>query len=306
MNEISREILEKYQLRKTGKQKTAFIEYMKAKYPTLRVEEGGFPKSRNLVVGDPGRAKVIFGAHYDTCAALPFPNLITPKNIPFYLLYSLFVCLPFLALGGVAAWLVSFLTDSDALLYWIFLGGYFVSFFALMLFGVPNKHTVNDNTSGVITLCELMEALPESVRAQVAFVFFDHEENGLIGSKFFLKTHKTAMKNTPLINFDCVSDGDHILLVQNKPFLKKYGEALKTAFGAEDGLTVHYEKSSTTLYPSDQGNFPVSLGVAAFKRGIVGLYLDRIHTSRDTVMKEENIRYLVESAARFVEACGIR
>lgn len=306
MNEISREILDKYQVRKTSSQKTAFIAFMKEKYPRLHVEEGGFPRCRNLVVGDPARAKMVFCAHYDTCTVMPFPNLITPKNILFYLLYSILVCLPFLALGGVATVLMSFLTDSYAILYWTFLVVYFAAFFGMMLLGPSNKHTVNDNTSGVITLCELLEKLPESVREQICFVFFDHEESGLWGSKQFFNTHKAAMKNTPVINFDCVSDGDHILLVQSKPFLKKYGEALKAAFADEDGLTVHFEKSSTTLYPSDQGNFPVSLGVAAMKRGWMGLYLDRIHTPRDTVMKEENIRYLVDAAARFARECGIQ
>ena len=306
MNDISREILDKYQVRKTNSQKTAFIAFLKEKYPHLHVEEGGFPRCRNLVVGDPARAKVIFGAHYDTCAVMPFPNLITPKNILFYILYSVLVCLPFLALGAAAAWLLSLVTDSALAMYWTFLSVYFASFFGMMLFGRPNRHTVNDNTSGVITLCELMETLPPCMREQVCFVFFDHEENGLLGSKFFYKTHKTALKNTPVINFDCVSDGDHIMLVQSKPFLKQYRDTLKAAFADEDGLTLHFEKSSTTLYPSDQGNFPTSVGVAALKRGWVGLYLDRIHTLRDTVMKEENIRYLVDGAVRFAEECGIQ
>ena len=306
MTDISREILDKYQVRKTSSQKTAFIAFMKEKYPRLHVEEGGFPRCRNLVVGDPARAKMVFCAHYDTCAVMPFPNLITPKNILFYLLYSILVCLPFLALGAAATGLMSYVTDSYAILYWTFLIVYFAAFFGMMLLGPANKHTVNDNTSGVITLCELLEKLPESVREQICFVFFDHEESGLIGSKKFFKTHKAAMKNIPVINFDCVSDGDHILLVQSKPFMKQYGDALKTAFADEDGLQIHFAKSSTTLYPSDQGNFPVSVGVAAMKRGWMGLYLDRIHTPRDTVMKKENIRYLVESAARFARECGIQ
>ena len=306
MNEISREILDKYQVRKTSSQKTAFIAFMKEKFPRLHVEEGGFPRCRNLVVGDPARAKMVFCAHYDTCAVMPFPNLITPKNILFYLIYSILVCLPFLALGAAATGLMSYVTDSYAILYWTFLIVYFAAFFGMMLLGPANKHTVNDNTSGVITLCELLEKLPESVQEQICFVFFDHEESGLIGSKQFFKTHKATMKNIPVINFDCVSDGDHILLVQSKPFMKQYGDALKTAFADEDGLQIHFAKSSTTLYPSDQGNFPVSVGVAAMKRGWMGLYLDRIHTPRDTVMKKENIRYLVESAARFARECGIQ
>ena len=45
MTEISREILDKYQIRKTGPQKSAFIDYMKEKYPHLRVESGDFPEA---------------------------------------------------------------------------------------------------------------------------------------------------------------------------------------------------------------------------------------------------------------------
>ena len=224
MTDISREILEKHQVRKTSSQKTAFIAFMKEKFPRLHVEEGGFPRCRNLVVGDPARARMVLCAHYDTCAVMPFPNLITPKNILFYLLYSILVCLPFLALGAAATGLMSYVTDSYAILYWTFLIVYFAAFFGLMLLGPANKHTVNDNTSGVITLCELLEKLPESVQEQICFVFFDHEESGLVGSKQFFKTHKATMKNIPVINFDCVSDGDHILLVQSKPFMKQYGE----------------------------------------------------------------------------------
>ena len=80
MTELSREILENYQVRKTKKQKNAFIAFMQAHISHMQVQEMGFPKSRNLVIGDPESAKVILGAHYDTCARLPYPNFITPKK----------------------------------------------------------------------------------------------------------------------------------------------------------------------------------------------------------------------------------
>ena len=94
MTETTREILEKYQVRKTKKQKTAFIEYVKktaelAGYD-FKVEKGAFG-ARNIVIGDPDSAKVLYTAHYDTCARLPFPNFITPKNILVYLMYQLLI-----------------------------------------------------------------------------------------------------------------------------------------------------------------------------------------------------------------------
>ena len=72
MNEISKEILEKYQIRKTRKQKTAFIEFLRAHYPNLKIEEDAVGYSRNIVIGNPDTAKAVFGAHYDTCAMMPF------------------------------------------------------------------------------------------------------------------------------------------------------------------------------------------------------------------------------------------
>ena len=78
LTELSRKILEDYQVRKTKKQKQAFIELLQTYIPGLQVQKMGIPKSQNLVIGDPKTAKVLLSAHYDTCAQLPFPNFITP------------------------------------------------------------------------------------------------------------------------------------------------------------------------------------------------------------------------------------
>ena len=304
MTTISEEILEKYQVRKTKRQKTAFIEAMSGWFPEITVEQGGFGGNRNLVLGDVSKAKVIFGAHYDTCARLPFPNFITPKNFLAYILFSLAIVVPFLLLSLGLNWLWSQVTQNDLVVFF----GSFLPVMAALVFlfmgGVPNPHTANDNTSGVITLCELIATLPEAQRAPCAFVFFGNEENGLLGSAFFVKKHKKeGLRQKLMINFDCVSDGDHMLFVQNKAALRQYGAALAQAFPSSEGKTVHLEKSSNTLYPSDQGNFPMSIGVAALKKNrLVGLYMDRIHTVRDTVFQEENIHFLVEGTQRFLKS----
>ena len=81
----------------------------------------------------------------------------------------------------------------------------------LLMAGPANRHTANDNTSGVTTLLDIMTALPTEARESVAFVFFDLEEMGLFGSAGFANQHKQIAKNTLLVNFDCVSDGDTIL-----------------------------------------------------------------------------------------------
>ena len=91
VHEWREDILPAYEIRKTKRQKTAFIDHLAEIYGSrMQVEEWGtLVKSRNIVLGNPDTASVIYTAHYDTCARVPFPNFITPKNIALYLLYQI-------------------------------------------------------------------------------------------------------------------------------------------------------------------------------------------------------------------------
>lgn len=303
MTPLSETILSSWQVRKTKKQKTAFIEFMQSQIPNLKVEQGGFGNNRNLVVGDVKSADVILTAHYDTCAQLPFPNFLPPKNILLYIGYSLLICIPFGIVAGLVNFALHFVTDNFLILYWVtFLTAMGLMFF-VMMGGKPNPHTANDNTSGVITLCELMSAMTPEQRTKTAFVFFDNEENGLLGSAYFRKLHKKeGVDKKLLINFDCVSDGDHMLFVLTKAAKKAYGEQFAAAFPATESKSVHWETTSTALYPSDQGNFPLGVGVAALKKKKgVGLYMNRIHTKHDTVFQQENIEFFVRGTLRLMD-----
>lgn len=302
MTPLSETILAKYQVRKTRQQKTAFIDFLRSRIPELQVEEGGFGKNRNLIIGDAAKAKVLLTAHYDTCARLPFPNFITPKNLAVYIGYSLLILIPFLALMAVLGMALGALSDNFLINYWGSVLPPMALLFWVLMGGKPNPHTANDNTSGVIMLCELYASLPAEVKEKVAFVFFDNEENGLLGSAFFANKHKQDnLKEKLVINYDCVSDGDHLLFVQNKPARKQYGQALEAAFPATEEKNVYLEKSSTAFYPSDQANFPVNIAVAALKKNkLVGLYMDKIHTKHDTNFDQRNIEFLRAGTARFL------
>ena len=301
MTPLSQTILESYQIRKRTKQKTAFIDLLRAHYPELTVEEGGLIKCRNLIIGDLENAKIIVSAHYDTCSALPFPNFITPKRPIFTILYSLLLILPiFAAMLGVNILLNRF-SNNYWLHYFISVALYF-GLLALLIIGPANKHTANDNTSGVVMLCELLESLTEEERKKIAFVFFDHEETGLLGSYLFKKQHKQMMQDKLLINFDCVSDGDNMLLGITTAAREQYGTAFEEAFLPEDGKSVLFERMEKIYYPSDHSGFPMALAAAALKhKPVLGYYMDRIHTSRDTNFDEANISMLVNGIHRFLE-----
>ncbi len=297
MTDLSKKILENWQVRKTRRQKSDFIAFLQSELgeDTVRVEKSGTFGSRNIVLGDVEKAEMILAAHYDTQPVLPFPNFLTPKNIPAYIGYMLLLVLGI----SVPVFIVGFvmgMLGAPAVLVPIVGYGVLILLMALMLFGPANKHTANDNTSGVITVLEAYA--DEEIRRRAAFVLFDHEEVGLFGSAAFAKAHRDALKNKLVINFDCVGDGDTVMVILSKK-AKHHTGAMESAFVPPEGKHALITDAKKTLYPSDQANFPVSAGVAAFRRApVIGYYLGRIHTPRDTVMDEGNVRFIVDSLRR--------
>ncbi len=312
MTEVSKFVFDNFHIRKTKKQKDGFIDYI-CKFAeehgyAAKVEKGSCG-AKNIVIGNPDSAKAVYTAHYDTCPRLPFPNFITPKNLFYYLAYQILITLLLLVVLFLAAFGFSTVSDmicsaldlstelTELLSFYAWMAGYFLFFF-LFLAGPANKHTANDNTSGVITLIEIMQALPEDKRNDIAFVFFDLEEMGLFGSSGFASKHKKTMKDKLLLNFDCVSDGSTILFAV-KNAAKKYIPALEKSFAPNEKFTVDIA-SKGVFYPSDQANFKAGVGVAAlnYSKKLRTLYMDKIHTKNDTVFTEENIEFLTDGAVK--------
>jgi len=303
MTPLSTEILANYQIRKTKKQKDCFIRLMQSAYPNLQIQIGGSVKSRNLILGDVEQAKILLTAHYDTCAQLPFPNFITPKNPVIYVLYNLILIVPILIIMVLCSALLHLISENFLFNYFSVLALY-VILFLLLLFGPANKHNANDNTSGVITLCELYARLTPDERSQVCFVFFDNEEAGLLGSRYFKKIYKRILSDKLLINFDCVSDGNYILFALNKGIRKHW--TIDKYFTANSCKVPLFEKAERVIYPSDQNGFPNTVAVAALKkRKLIGHYMNRIHTKKDTVFDEKNIDFLCNGFhALIADVCG--
>ena len=302
MTELSQKILDDFQVRKTKKQKQAFIHLLHTHIPELQVQELGISKSRNLIIGNPETAKVVLGAHYDTCARLPFPNFITPKKPLVSILYSILVVIPYVAAIFLLNHLLTYFIHNFWVHYWVCLAAYGLLMWG-MLAGPANKHTANDNTSGVITLLEIYNSLSREQREQVCFVFFDNEEKGVIGSAQFRKKYKKVFQDKLLINYDCVSDGDTFLLGISKKANQKYYVPLSRAFSSTKEKTAMLENLKKVYYPSDQAGFPMAIAVAALKyKKPFGYYMDRIHTKRDTVFDRSNIAYLTERTVAFIES----
>lgn len=309
------EILLNYEIRKSNKQKSGFIDYLKARLAKsgydsasdIVIEEKGkgLFKSRNIVVGNPAEAEVLFGGHYDTCAWMPFPNFMAPTNPVLFWGYQIVLTVMLLISAALIGFVTGLLTGNNGVV------AYFAFLFALialmiqMMVGFRNKHTANDNTSGIITLTRILESLPEEQRKKVCVIYFDNEEKGLLGSAYFYKKHKKQIKDKMLINFDCVGDGEHIVTMADGKCRKdaKYQLFVDALKMEEAGADVKYlcRKMKFMMFPSDQMNFKKGIGVCSLKKSPIGLYVARIHTYFDTRCRRENVDYLTKAMVRFVE-----
>ncbi|MBQ7344985.1 MAG: M28 family peptidase [Oscillospiraceae bacterium] len=297
MLKVPMDVLSHFPVRKSAKQKKAFREAVESYANDLgyRVTiESGSLGSRNVVIGDPNPARYLVTAHYDTCARLPFPNLITPCNLVTFILYQILtvaVMFAFVLAVGTATYLI---TQDPQATYWTSLLSMYL-FLILIMVGPANKHNANDNTSGVVTLLEIARSLPNELRNKVCFVLFDLEEVGLVGSASYRSNHKKATNDQIILNLDCVGDGDELVMFPTGR-LKKDRAKMRQLIDVErscneKSLRVHQKGFS--IYPSDQANFPYGVGIAAFHRAKgVGLYCSRIHTHRDTILEEANVNFL--------------
>ena len=292
-------------VRKTRAQKTAFSAWLSDELSSMgykvKSEKGGI--ATNIIVGDPETAEILLSAHYDTPAVLFVPNFLSPGNLPLFIFYQFVLSALIIAAGALAAWLVSFFAG----FMWSVTAFYLVMLLLLlsMMIGPANKRTYNDNTSGVATLLSIAAALPKESRDKVCFLFFDFEELGMIGARAFAKRHPDAAEKL-LFNFDCVGDGNHMLFILPRKIRvdSAFVEKLSSFFPLTDDLRFSVPKG-LMIFPSDQVCFPRGAAVAAFHRlPMVGYYVGRIHTPRDTVMIARNIDILTDIMISYVVRHG--
>lgn len=305
MIENPMDVLKLFPIRKNKKQKQAFRDSVQS-----YVESLGYPVSietrrfgpSNVVIGNPDTAKYLVTAHYDTPAALPLPNLITPCNALTFLLYQ-FVIVGMFVLAAIIPGILAGILMNDPefgsvigmAVYWVLL--------AMMMVGPANKSNANDNTSGVVTVLETARSLPEEFRDQVCFVLFDLEEAGLVGSSAYAKKHKKEIKNQFVLNCDCVGDGDELMMFPNKKVKKNTQQitALRELCGSEGSKSLALREKGFAYYPSDQKHFPYGVAFAAFRRSKwAGLYCDKIHTKKDTVLDENNVSFLRDKLIKLI------
>ncbi len=296
MKDYLNEINQKFPIRRTEEQKKGLFEYVKGEAEAVglnaRIEQLK-KKHNNIVIGDVENASVVYTAHYDTPARSLVPNLMMPRNpgLAYTYAFGIPLSIAFASLGVAYALQAVFGLPCPAFAA-IYLALYFGVFFGIMRLGA-NKTNKNDNTSGVATVLSIMAENPKNA----AYILFDNEEKGLLGSKAILKSNKEFWANKPLINFDCVGLGENIVIVamgnaEKHPLFEKISDAVKG--NNEYNVGLYPKKGSMTN--TDSKNFPCGISVMACKKGKKGvLYTPYIHTKRDKVASSENIAFLANS-----------
>ena len=309
------ESLKKYLLtihpvRKSGRQKEEFRKWLtgelrRSGWRSHEERYGKFNGSVNIIAGDPDRATVFLCAHYDTASRMLAPNFVSPTNAAAHVGYHLVVALALVLLALAASFAVSFPLRQPGLMLLLFvllaLGLLWIS-----VYGPANRENANGNTSGVLALLAIAKALPHDKR--VCLLFLDNNERNLLGAGAFRGKHPSAAGSALFFNFDCVGDGEHLLLMPSKysRWDQELIAALEEAF--PDGETVHPKVLTQGLiyYPSDHRKFKFHVAVCACRRlpGL-GYYIPWLRTRRDTRLSLDNIACLTEGIGRFIP-CYLR
>ncbi len=260
---------------------------------------GKFNGSVNVVSGDPEKASVFLCAHYDTAARPLAPNFVSPTNPPAYVLYHLAVALVLVVAAFLAALAVSFPLNQPALMLPLFVISA-VALLGLAAYGPANKFNANGNTSGVLTLLAIAEAVKRDKR--VCLVFLDNNERNLLGASAFRKKHPNAA-GCLVINFDCVGAGEHLLLMpsKNSRWDGELLDALGESFRADGPVEPHVLTTGLQYYPSDHRKFKFHVAVCACQHlAGLGYYIPHLGTKRDTELSEETAAYIARSMADFL------
>ncbi len=302
MNYLNK-INEQFPIRRTAKEKNKFCNFIQdevKKFNHFAKVEILENKHENIIIGDIEYAKVIITAHYDTPASSVIPNLLVPRNLLFGYLYHFGY--PFL-LALVSILLAYGIKEIFLLDQTIFLLSYIVIYLGVFLLlnrTFKNKHNKNDNTSGVSLILEMISKIKSN---NVAYVLFDNEEKGLLGSKAFSKKYHQILDDKLIINFDCIGVGDNVLIIYKEEVLKNHNfDLLKKVLINENGYKCYYYPKKGSMVNSDFKNFKSGIGIMTCKKNkLIGFYTNRIHTNYDTIADDRNIQFISDKMIQFVK-----
>jgi hypothetical protein len=284
-------------IRHTRKQKALFRNSVFDAFSNAFVDSHRVAK--NVIIGDMIHADTVVCAHYDTPPRLPVWFV---RHLLFYALIGI----PFVAMSWfqtmfrLPLWTMSpvIMNNLDIYFTMVLAIGYGVmAVYVAHLFGLTpfsNRINMNDNTSGVATILDMAERKREDSR--YAFVLFDNEEKGLLGSIEFRRRYNDILKNKRIIVLDCIGLGNELSLYTWGRRTRVVDELLER----DNMVSLNMRhRQSTVLSMSDHVAFyglNATLMLANYRdRGVRWARWRRrnslatIHTKRDNYLKPSNL-----------------
>ena len=321
INEIAEALVTEHGARMTRSHKSVFRDFV-----VNIAEDMGYDAkiencflSKNVVVGNPKTADIVLTAHYDTPPNLPF-NFVKKQvvglglGVPSLIGAGLFVtdyalknCDPE-TVGKV----IDVVSHFDMIPVAATVGCVGLGLYSLGFAGGENKTNYDDNSSGVLTVISLMEYyknLPPEEKQKIAFVFFDNEEKGLVGSLCYRAKHAKetgvfkCVKNQNFINFDCVGVGKRVNLIypgkNNSEITSKFKESFDSK--KSDDFSVKLQKSNINTM-SDHCSFGKAKGSVTILCDDEGDgVVNHIHSKKDTMLNLRNIGEISRISAETID-----
>lgn len=306
---FKKEVCEVHNSRMSRKDKKNFREWAVLTAESMgynaRVENNIF--ANNIVVGNTEKAEIIYGAHYDTPPAMS-PFIIKHQILTIGMAYPIALIW---SIKGAMNFTAEILptTIHEPMVQFIGTGAQLVNFgvFGYMLGFMGNANTANydDNSSGVISVLQLMDNyknLPQEEKDKVAFVLFDNEEKMLWGSMSYATKHKKEIKHQTVINMDCVGVANTMNLLyvggKKQPQIVKdlQTEIQKTSLSPKIKTTTPFSMSDHISFIGAKEH----VCLLAKDKSLYSL-VSHIHSKNDTEIKDQNIIDVVNSVKSFTD-----
>ena len=290
------------QKRFSRKEKDAFLAFLEAELDKLglihhRTIIPGMMKHVHLEAGseDPD---VILLAHYDTQTLVPFwvewlIRLVGHTRTLLFLVTFYALTLLYSLLGDTAA---------AQIVEAIFVG----SIFQML---IPNRHTMNDNTSGVIALLSIGSRLnlDPALKGRVKLIFTDNEERMLSGS-FALKRKWNRegfdYRNRKIISVDSVGRGNIPVISYNlnSPLAHDLKETFTGSLSDTKAVNMWITPFSDAYGFSLGGAVNINMMEHSLIPG--GFFIRNIHSPFDTKISAGNIKMVADAVCRYVSVAS--
>ena len=268
----AKELLKAHPVRASRRQKKAFrlalLSYVRSLHYSAYVESGSLG-GRNVVIGDPRTARYLICTHYDTCRNVPVPYMAAPCSLSGSLLALIRQCFLILLLPLVLTAVLLIFLDLPGDRYWIFPLLFLVSVLSL-LFSKTNPFSLSHFDGSILTLLAVAAGLPVGQRKKVCFLLLDQGEQGFLGARSYVKSHKGDLQNQILLDLSGAGRGD-VLVFSPGQSLQKDEQLLKSLLkltGSYGTKQIRLCSTGFHFFFSDGTRFPRHIQAAALeKRG---------------------------------------